>query len=67
MRLKSGRELPDADELTTYGDNYLAYGYDGCVEEISRSNPLTTDEKREIADAVIAHWERWARAGTLRG
>jgi hypothetical protein len=25
--------------------------------------PLTPDERREIADAVIAAWNRWAETG----
>ena len=38
----------------------LAYGSDGSVAE---SSDLTADERREIADHVIAEWEVWRDHG----
>lgn len=62
IKLKSGRRIPDVESLTAHGDGELAEGYDNTVDGIDRQNPLTKEEKREIADAVIAHWEGWAKS-----
>jgi hypothetical protein len=44
-------------------DDNPAQGYDGHVhvytENYQHMVPLTADEKREIAEEMIARWKRW--------
>jgi hypothetical protein len=53
----------------------LTYGHDGKVREVAEldtpvdelcedQSPLTSVERREIADAQIARWNRWAETGS---
>lgn len=71
VRLRSGRllvdQLPDSvwfDPRT--GQDTLAYGYDGTITvlgpdgENSSRVALTPEERREIADAMIAQINEWA-------
>lgn len=36
----------------------LTYGHDGIVDELLP--PLTLEERREIAEAMKALWDRWS-------
>lgn len=70
--LKSGRILKDvgpSTELRPYGkrgayvDSFAEGGCDCCAAIEYLTGPLTPAERREIADAVIAAWNRWAETG----
>ncbi len=67
--LKSGREMPGDDACTHWlqpgGAQRQVWsgGCSCCGEDMSKPETLTPDERREIADAVIAAWNRWAETG----
>lgn len=65
--LKSGRELDvSARELSLDPDGAVRYGYDERVldDEGERIAMVVTEaERREIAEAVKACWDRWAETG----
>jgi hypothetical protein len=41
------------------GETDIYYGYDGGLS----TSDFTAEEKREVADYVIALWQRWAAGG----
>ena len=55
--------MPDAKNEPAVYD-----GYDGCIEGTGRGDwedemPFTPEERREMADYVIAQWNKWADQG----
>jgi hypothetical protein len=61
--LSTGREFYGfGNRLSLNGDGVLAYGHDGRVDDLDNP-PLTLEEKREIADAMIARWIAWGGTG----
>jgi hypothetical protein len=72
MKLKSGREIHASRGILGLSEtepDELFDGYDGVVwregEEKynEHSVPFTAEERREIADRMIACWQRWAARG----
>jgi hypothetical protein len=64
--LKSGRRIRQrADDLTLMPNGRLAYGYDGyaSLEPEVYDEPLTKEERLEVAAEVKACWDRWAETG----
>ena len=55
FKLSTGKEFyAYANLLSPDSGGKLAYGYDGRVSE-----KLTKAEKQEIADYMIARWQKW--------
>lgn len=76
MRLSSGREVDGNRDLFSPGDDGALYeGYDGVVDasmEYERDwpgakQPLTDEERREVAEQMIARWRAWAALGNAEG
>jgi hypothetical protein len=64
--LKSGLEMDDVEpELIAPrprgGLRFMPYGF---CDALTPKTPFTPEERREIADAAIAGWNRWAETGT---
>lgn len=47
------------------GSNDLFEGYDGWLAD--RNDPLTAEEKVEIADFMIAMWQKYREAAHAKG
>lgn len=61
--LSAGREFYSCTNSLSVdedGDD-LYYGHDGRVDEWTHGDqsPLTAEERREIAEYMIARWKRW--------
>lgn len=66
--LKSGRVMPSYAKpqsliIGAIGGSDLRTTGCGCCE--GSVNEITPDERREIADAVKACWDRWAETGVV--
>lgn len=58
--LRSGRAISANRGIFGLGpDGHLYEGYDGVGDE-----DLTPDERRELADVMIARWQHWAEHGS---
>jgi hypothetical protein len=63
--LSTGREFYSCTSSLSVDDDgdEIYYGHDGTVDEwreYGSQPPLTVEERREIAEYMIARWQRWA-------
>ena len=59
-RLASNRTFYAYDGIVSvHPGGHLTEGYDSRVSEF-HDEPLTFEERREIADEMIARWSKWA-------
>ena len=65
MKFKSGREIYAHMEIfgITPELDMVTCGYDHDIER-DGENPLTPDERRELAEEMISRWRKWAKPET---
>ncbi len=66
FRANHGLLCPEIDSLAEF-TNALGEGYDGHVSIIGDDweRSFTADERREIADYMIARWTAWRDGGPI--
>lgn len=40
-------------------DDWIGYGHDGVFQERIDEEPFSADERKEIAEHMIARWKKW--------